>query len=78
MITLAEDNRVEVPLDLPDSELLVLFKLAHEKDMTFNNFVEQVLQDYLEQFENDNLLNKLDGASEPGLVSSAWPYPVGT
>jgi hypothetical protein len=75
MITLAEDNRVEVQIDLPDQELLVLFKLAHEADMTFNNFVEQVLQDYLEQFENDNLLNELDGASEPELVSATWPYP---
>jgi hypothetical protein len=75
MITLAEDNRIEVQIDLPDQELLVLFKLAHEADMTFNNFVEQVLQDYLEQFENDNILNELDGASEPPVVSATWPYP---
>ena len=75
MITLAEDNRVEVQIDLPDQELLVLFKLAHQADITFNNFVEQVLRDYLEQFENDNLLNELDGASEPAVVSATWPYP---
>ena len=75
MIELAEDNRVEILLDLSDAELLVLFKMAHEKDMTFNNFVEQVLQDFLEQLEYDNLFNKLDGSSEHGMVQNTWPYP---
>ena len=75
MIELAEDNRVEILLDLSDAELLVLFKLAHEKDMTFNDFVEHVLKEYLEQVEYDNILNKLDGPSEHELVQNTWPYP---
>ena len=75
MIELAEDNKVEVALDLTDAEFLVLFKMAHEKDMTFNNFVEQVLQDFLEQLEYDNILNELDGTSEHGVVQNTWPYP---
>lgn len=74
MIKLA-DNRVEVPLDFSDAELLVLFKLAHERDVTFNDFVEIVLTEYLEQIEYDNLLNKLDGSSQHGLVQNTWPYP---
>jgi hypothetical protein len=75
MITLATDNKVEVALDLTDAEFLVLFKMAHEKDMTFNNFVEQVLRDFLEQLEYDNILNELDGTSEHGVVQNTWPYP---
>jgi hypothetical protein len=75
MIELAEDNRVEILLDLSDQELLVLFKMAHEKDMTFNDFVEHVLREYLEQIEYDNILNKLDGSSEPRMVQNTWPYP---
>lgn len=75
MIELAEDNKVEVALDLSDAELLVLFKMAHEKDMTFNNFVEHVLREYLEQVEYDNILNKLDGTSVDAMVSRPWPYP---
>jgi hypothetical protein len=75
MITLAEDNRVEVPLDLPDAELLVLFKMAHELDITFNAFVEDVLREFLENTQIDNILNELDGSSEPGVVSATWPYP---
>lgn len=74
MIKLA-DNRVEIPLDFSDEELLVLFKQAHEADMTFNDFVEKALRDYLEQIEYDNLLNKLDGSSQHGMVQNTWPYP---
>jgi hypothetical protein len=75
MIELVEviDNRVEVPLDLTDEELLELFKLAHKADVTFNDFIEDVLKQYLER--HDNILNKLDGSSIPELVQAAWPYP---
>lgn len=75
MITLAEDDKAEVVLDLTDAELLVLFKMAHERDITFNDFVEHVLRDFLEQLENDNLLNKLDGTGVDAMVPRPWPYP---
>lgn len=65
------DNREQIEIDLPDAELLVLFKMAHERDMTFNNFVEMVLREALERIENDNLLNQLDGASEPTVVQGS-------
>lgn len=65
------DNREQIEIDLPDAELLVLFKLAHERDMTFNNFVEMVLREALERIENDNILNQLDGASEPTVVQGS-------
>lgn len=77
MITPAKNRTEEIQLDLTDAELLVLFKMAHERDVTFNDFVEIVLTEYLEQIENDNLLNKLDGTSEHGVVQSTWPYPDG-
>jgi hypothetical protein len=74
MITPANNRTETIELDLTDAELLVLFKMAHERDVTFNDFVEIVLTEYLEQIEYDNILNKLDGPSEPGLVQSTWPY----
>ena len=77
MITPANNRTETIELDLTDQELLVLFKMAHERDVTFNDFVEIVLTDYLEQIEYDNILNKLDGADKPGLVQSTWPYPNG-
>jgi hypothetical protein len=76
MIKLA-DNRVEIPLDFSDEELLVLFKQAHEADLTFNKFIEQALIEFLEKHTNDNLLNKLDGPSQSKLVQNSWPYPNG-
>lgn len=62
------DNRVEIPLDFSDEELLTLFKLAHEADLTFNQFVERALTEYLERVQNDPLFNKLDGSSDNELV----------
>ena len=75
MITPAKDRTETIELDLSDAELLVLFKMAHERDVTFNDFVEIVLTDYLEQIEYDNLLNKLDGSNQHGVVQNTWPYP---
>jgi hypothetical protein len=75
MTTPAKNRTETIELDLTDQELLVLFKMAHERDVTFNDFVELVLEDYLEQITNDNVLNKLDGPSEPELVQNTWPYP---
>jgi hypothetical protein len=41
------DTRVSIPIDLPEAELMVLFKQAHAADMTFNDFVEKVLREAL-------------------------------
>lgn len=69
MITPAQDRTETIELDLTDAELLVLFKLAHERDVTFNDFVEIVLTEYLERIQNDPLFNKLDGARDNAVVS---------
>jgi hypothetical protein len=45
------DDRVVVPLDLSDQELLVLMKMAHERDVTFNQFIETVLWEKLKSIE---------------------------
>jgi hypothetical protein len=39
------DTRVSIPIDLPEDELMNLFKMAHEADMTFNDYVTQILRD---------------------------------
>lgn len=45
----AQDGRAEIQVDFTDEELLTYMKLAHEKDITFNQFVEQVLQQFLDE-----------------------------
>jgi hypothetical protein len=52
------DTRISVPIDLRDDELLVLFKMAHEKNMTFNDFVEEILIQALARYESDPALAK--------------------
>jgi hypothetical protein len=45
------DTRVTVPIDLDDQELLALMKMAHERDVTLNQLVEQVLREVMELTE---------------------------
>ena len=47
------DTRVSVPVDFSDDELLKYMKLAHEKDMTFNQFVEEALRHAIEEYKRD-------------------------
>lgn len=43
------DTRVSVPIDLPDSEMMMLFMMAHKADKTFNEFVTDILVDALKE-----------------------------
>jgi hypothetical protein len=43
------DTRVSMPIDFTDEELLKYMKMAHELDMTFNQFVETALRKAIEQ-----------------------------
>jgi len=45
------DTRIEVPLDLEDSMLFDLMKMAHERDITLNKMVEQVLEVAIQQHQ---------------------------
>ena len=44
-----QDSREEIEVDFTDEELLEYMKQAHEMDITFNQFVEQVLRKYIEK-----------------------------
>jgi len=47
------DTRVQVPVNFTDEELLTYMKMAHERDMTFNQFVEEALREAIRKAEND-------------------------
>ena len=51
----AYDTRVLVPVDFSDEDLLQYMKLAHERDMTFNEFVEEALRHAISEFEAGRL-----------------------
>ncbi len=46
------DTRVSVPLDVPDDVLFDLMKLAHEKDITLNELVEDILEDAIARYDS--------------------------
>lgn len=47
------DTRVQVPVDFTDDELLKYMKLAHERDMTFNQLIEEALRHAIDEFKRD-------------------------
>ena len=49
------DTRVSVPVDFTDEELLTYMTMAHERDMTFNQFVEQALREAIENVKDGRL-----------------------
>lgn len=54
----AYDTRVQIPLDFSDEELLKYMKLAHEQDVTFNQFVVQALTEAIAQHKLNEFENK--------------------
>jgi hypothetical protein len=44
------DDRVAIPLNLPDDVLLILMKEAHEKDITFNQYLTEIISEKLKQY----------------------------
>ena len=47
------DTRVSVPLDLPKDGMFELMRLAHERDMTLNELVEEALRNFIADYEDD-------------------------
>jgi hypothetical protein len=44
------DTRVTIALDIPEDELMTMFKAAHAMDITFNEFVEQACTNAIEEY----------------------------
>ncbi len=58
------DTRVSVPVVFSDEELLKYMKMAHDRDMTFNEFVEEALRSAIDDFK------------QQGLVIQSPPFPA--
>lgn len=46
------DTRVQVPIELDDGLMLFAMKAAHEQDITFNQFMENLLRDNLDRLKD--------------------------
>lgn len=47
------DTRVSVPVDFTDDELFKYMKMAHEHDMSFNEFIEEALRQAIEEHKRN-------------------------
>lgn len=43
------DTRVQVPVDISDEEFVLLAKMAHDRDITINKMVEEILQKVIDE-----------------------------
>lgn len=44
-----QDNRSTIEIDLTDEEFMHIARLAHERDITFNQMVEHILQQEIDR-----------------------------
>ena len=63
---------VSVPIDLPDDLLMFAFKQAHEKNITFNDFMNQVLRDFVDKVDNGQY--NIEDAQQWVDENGAWPF----
>lgn len=47
------DTRVSISVDFTDEELLKYMTMAHERDMTFNQFIEEALRHAIDEAKRD-------------------------
>jgi hypothetical protein len=47
------DTRVQIPLTLDNNQLFELMKVAHERDVTLNQLVEEILKEEIEKYERN-------------------------
>jgi hypothetical protein len=65
---------VSVPLDLPDDLLMFAFKAAHEQNITLNEFMNQMLRDFINQVEAGEYTKQ--DAQDWLAKNSLPPFPV--
>jgi len=67
------DTRVQVQVDFSDEDLLQYMKMAHERDITFNELVEDALRHAIEEVEAGRLTK--EDAQRFVLESQGLPWP---
>jgi hypothetical protein len=67
------DTNVSVPIDLPDDLLMFAFKCAHAENMTFNDWMNQMLRDFINKVETGEYTK--EDADKFKLESKDMPWP---
>lgn len=67
------DINISVPIDLPDDLLMFAFKCAHAENMTFNDWMNRMLRDFIDQVEAGNYTR--EDAAKFKLENAGMPWP---
>ena len=69
---------VSVPIDLPDDLLMFAFKQAHAENMTFNDWMNKMLREFIDKVEEGQYTK--EDAQKWRLESGgqSWPFKTGT
>ena len=67
------DTCVSVPLDLPDELLMFAFKAAHEENMTFNDWMNRMLRNFIDQVDAGEF-TKEDAQKWKVHNKEVWPF----
>jgi predicted DNA-binding ribbon-helix-helix protein len=57
------DNRVEVEIELEEDIQFALMKIAHERDITLNQLIEQLIREAMDNAEDEN--NRIYNRPDP-------------
>lgn len=55
MTRLEEQEKIdtaEIQIDIPDEDFVVLAKIAHERDITFNQLVNDILREKMNEYDD--------------------------
>ena len=67
------ETTVCVPIDLPDDLLMFAFKAAHEENMTFNDWMNRMLRNFIDRVEAGEFTK--EDAQKWKLESDGKPWP---
>jgi hypothetical protein len=67
---------ISMPIDLPDDLLMFAFKQAHAENMTFNNWMNKMLREFIDKVETGEYTK--EDAQKWKLESNGKPWPFET
>jgi hypothetical protein len=65
---------VSIAIDLPDEVLMFAFKQAHEKNMTFNEYVNRALREFIDEVDKGEYTK--EQAQQWAVEGGQWPFEI--
>jgi len=46
------EKMVDMEIEMSDEEFLFVAKMAHDRDITFNQMINKIMEDFIKEFED--------------------------